>query len=95
MAPEHAGPSIVWSYAPDDDPADRTRSPFLSLLLLVAPLTGCDRGPRASETTRTDSEFTLPPPAAAETSRFSVPLDYDFSAILRVVERVVPKTLAR
>ena len=31
-----------------------------------------------------------PPPPAAELSRFSVPLDYDFSAVLNVVERVVP-----
>ena len=61
-------------------------------LLVVAPLTGCDRGPRAADTSRADSEFTLPPPAAPDTSRFSVPLDYDFSAILRVVERAVPKT---
>ena len=69
--------------------------PFLSaplFLLVVAPLTGCDRGPRAADSSRADAEFTPPPPAAAETSRFSVPLDYDFGAILRVVERVVPKT---
>lgn len=31
----------------------------------------------------------LPAPAAA--SRFSVPLDYDFTAVLRTVERVVPR----
>lgn len=33
----------------------------------------------------------IPPPAPPETSRFSVPLEYDFTAILRVVERAVPK----
>src|SRR5512135_510519 len=33
-----------------------------------------------------------PPPPPAERSRFSVPLDYDFTAVLRVVERVVPPT---
>jgi hypothetical protein len=31
-----------------------------------------------------------PPPPAAEASRFSVPLDYDFTAVLRVVEHAVP-----
>ncbi|HTI65214.1 MAG TPA: DUF4403 family protein [Gemmatimonadaceae bacterium] len=33
-----------------------------------------------------------PLPAPAATSRFSVPLDYDFTAVLRTVERVVPHT---
>jgi len=69
--------------------------PLLSLLLffaVVASLTGCDRRSSANDTSRADSEFTIPPPAPPETSRFSVPLDYDFSAILRVVERAVPKT---
>ncbi len=32
-----------------------------------------------------------PPPASASLSRFSVPLQYDFSAMLKVVERAVPK----
>lgn len=33
-----------------------------------------------------------PLPAPAASSRFSVPLDYDFTAVLRTVERVVPRT---
>lgn len=33
-----------------------------------------------------------PLPAPAAPSRFSVPLDYDFTAVLRTVERVVPRT---
>jgi len=66
--------------------------PLPVLFLSGALLLGCDRGPKADDASRADSEFTLPPPAPAETSRFSVPLDYDFSAILRLVERVVPKT---
>ncbi|HMA25885.1 MAG: DUF4403 family protein [Gemmatimonas sp.] len=37
-------------------------------------------------------EEAAPPPPPAERSRFSVPLDYDFTAVLRVVERVVPPT---
>jgi hypothetical protein len=32
-----------------------------------------------------------PPPPPAEASRFSVPLDYDFTAVLRVVEHAVPR----
>jgi len=31
-----------------------------------------------------------PPPPAAEQSRFSVPLEFDFTSILRIVERAVP-----
>ena len=34
-----------------------------------------------------------PPPPAAALSRFSVPLAYDFSGMLAVVERAVPRTL--
>ncbi|HMA22748.1 MAG TPA: hypothetical protein VKP00_02110, partial [Gemmatimonadaceae bacterium] len=33
-----------------------------------------------------------PLPAPAASSRFSVPLDFDFTAVLRTVERVVPRT---
>jgi Domain of unknown function (DUF4403) len=65
---------------------------LLSLCLGAAALATCSRGPSAADSSRADTDFALPPPAPAETSRFSVPLDYDFSAILRVVERVVPKS---
>lgn len=47
------------------------------------------------KTTNVASNFieeVAPPPPPAERSRFSVPLDYDFSAVLNVVERVVPPT---
>ena len=37
-------------------------------------------------------EEAAPPPPPAERSRFSVPLDYDFTAVLGIVERVVPPT---
>jgi hypothetical protein len=37
-------------------------------------------------------EESAPPPPPAERSRFSVPLDYDFTAVLGIVERVVPPT---
>lgn len=52
---------------------------------------GCRERPSAVDSTRAETEFELPPPAPPDTSRFSVPLDYDFTAILRVVERAVPK----
>src|SRR5690349_21369853 len=35
-------------------------------------------------------EEAAPPPPPAERSRFSVPLEYDFTAVLGIVERVVP-----
>jgi hypothetical protein len=65
-----------------------------NLILLVAALFlgGCDRASTSRDSARAESDFELPPPAAPETSRFSVPLDYDFTSILRVVERAVPKT---
>jgi len=47
------------------------------------------------KTTNVASNFieeVAPPPPPAERSRFSVPLDYDFSAVLNIVERVVPPT---
>ncbi len=65
---------------------------FLLPCLTAATLASCSRERSVSDSARTESDFELPPPAPAETSRFSVPLDYDFTAILRVVERVVPKT---
>jgi hypothetical protein len=37
-------------------------------------------------------EEAAPPPPPAERSRFSVPLEYDFTAVLGIVERVVPPT---
>ncbi len=67
---------------------------FALLLALVgaAALATCTHAPGVADSSRIESEFELPPPAPPETSRFSVPLDYDFSAILRVVEHAVPKT---
>src|SRR4051812_16957452 len=35
-------------------------------------------------------EEAAPPPPPAERSRFSVPLEYDFTAVAGIVERVVP-----
>ncbi|MEP6491789.1 MAG: DUF4403 family protein [bacterium] len=38
-------------------------------------------------------DASAPPPAPAATSRFSVPLHFDFTSIVRVVEHAVPTTL--
>jgi hypothetical protein len=37
-------------------------------------------------------DVAAPPPPPAATSRFSVPLEYDFTAVLRLVEQIVPHT---
>src|SRR5262249_38284481 len=39
------------------------------------------------------ADIAAPPPSPAPSSRFSVPLKYDFASILRVVEREVPTTI--
>ena len=56
------------------------------LLLAVA----CTR--EVPSTASGPPDASAPPPAPAELSRFSVPLQYDFSTMLRVVERAVPTT---
>ncbi len=62
-------------------------SPFLAVLLLAA----CTRETPGVRVDVTDVAAAPPPPPPA-ISRFSVPLAYDFSPILRVVEEAVPKT---
>ena len=61
----------------------------LILAMLALAPTGCAR-----ERARTvpDVPESAPPPPPAELSRFSVPLSYDFTPILPVVERAVPTT---
>lgn len=44
------------------------------------------------ETGSAPPEAEAPPPSPALPSRFSVPLEYDITAVLRVVEQVVPRT---
>ncbi|MFL5608811.1 MAG: DUF4403 family protein, partial [Gemmatimonadaceae bacterium] len=56
------------------------------LLALVA----CNPKPPATASAPPDAS--APPPASTEVSRFSVPLQYDFSTMVRVVEHVVPTT---
>jgi hypothetical protein len=49
--------------------------------------TGCRRDPIDHDA---DLPLGSPPPAPAELSRFSAPLNYDFGPVMTVVERVVP-----
>jgi hypothetical protein len=58
-------------------------------LLLVA----CAACSRESPSTKSaPPDVGAPTPSAAALSRFSVPLEYDVTAVLRLVEQVVPKT---
>ena len=57
---------------------------FSALALIAA----CGHEPAPVERPLIDEA--APPPPAAEQSRFSVPLEYDFTSILRIVERAVP-----
>ena len=53
-------------------------------------LAGCAREPAATRTEPPD--LGAPAPLAAALSRFSVPLEYDVTAVLRLVEQAVPRT---
>ncbi|MEP6733647.1 MAG: DUF4403 family protein [bacterium] len=46
----------------------------------------------APSTTPEPPDVAAPAPAPPELSRFSVPLEYDFTSVLRLVEQIVPKT---
>ena len=59
------------------------------MILLAVPL-GCSR--EAPSTKTAPPDVGAPPPSAPALSRFSVPLEYDVTAVLRVVDQVVPKT---
>lgn len=58
-------------------------------LLACAAVVACGRTTPSDVADLADVAAPAPAPIS---SRFSVPLDYDFTAVLRVVERVVPKT---
>ena len=47
---------------------------------------------RETPVTLTEPPDVAPPPARAEASRLSVPLAYDFTAVLGMVEEIVPRT---
>jgi hypothetical protein len=58
--------------------------------MLLPVLLACSRETPATKTAPPD--LGAPPPAAPSLSRFSVPLEYDVTAVLRLVDQVVPKT---
>lgn len=64
-----------------------TLGPALRFILLLALATGCAR---EAPSTRLEPPDAAPAPAPPELSRFSVPLEYDFTAVLRLVEQIVP-----
>ncbi|HEY2027064.1 MAG TPA: DUF4403 family protein [Gemmatimonadaceae bacterium] len=66
------------------------RTDFRAALVACVLLGGCT-GP-APSTASAPPDVEAPPRSDAELSRFSVPLRYDFSAMLRVVEHAVPTT---
>ncbi len=61
----------------------------LATLSATLALTSCKRD---QATLPADLLDVAPPAPPAEVSRFSAPLDYDFSAVLRAVDRAVPTT---
>jgi hypothetical protein len=61
----------------------------VALTLLPAVL-ACTRESPSTKTA--PPEVGAPPPSAPSLSRFSVPLEYDVTAVLRLVDQVVPKT---
>ena len=58
------------------------------IFLLLTSIAAC--GHEAARVERPVIDEAPPPPPAADQSRFSVPLEYDFTSILRIVERAVP-----
>ena len=70
------------------------RTPSLATSLRVVgcalALLACSR--ESPSTTPPPPEIEAPAPAPVPLSRFSVPLEYDMTAVLRLVEQVVPKT---
>jgi len=68
----------------------RLAAPLLAGLALAS-AAGC--APEAPATANVPPIGAAPPPPPAELSRFSVPIAYDFTSMLPVVERAVPRTL--
>jgi hypothetical protein len=63
---------------------------FRTTLFALVACSACARPKPSADADLADAS--APAPAPAMTSRFSAPLDYDFTAVLRVVEKVVPTT---
>ena len=64
--------------------------PIRIVVLLLPALLACSR--EAPSTKTAPPDVGAPAPSARALSRFSVPLEYDVTAVLRLVEQVVPKT---
>jgi hypothetical protein len=60
------------------------------VLALLLPVLACSREAPSSKSAPPD--IGAPPPSAPALSRFSVPLEYDVTAVLRLVDQVVPRT---
>ena len=60
------------------------------VLALLLPLLACSR--EAPSTKSAPPDIGAPAPSAPALSRFSVPLEYDVTAVLRLVDQVVPRT---
>ena len=58
------------------------------IIPVLASIAACSH--EAAPVDRPIIDEAAPPPPAADQSRFSVPLEYDFTSILRIVERAVP-----
>src|SRR5262245_47409122 len=66
----------------------------LPALAALAACSACASKSTAAASIATDvADIAAPPPSPPPRSRFSVPLKYDFGAILRIVERSVPLTI--
>jgi hypothetical protein len=59
---------------------------------LAGALVGCGQQPPSPPASPPDAADVAPPLQTGALSRFSVPLEYDFSAVLRLVDQIVPKT---
>ena len=59
-------------------------------IALMTSAAGCDRAAPPPVVSADTIPVSAPPPGTAELSQFSVPFEYDFTPIIRVVERVVP-----
>ena len=60
-------------------------------LLMLAALLACVKD-AAPPKTEAPADFTMPAPSPPALSRFSVPLEYDVTAVLRLVDSIVPRT---
>jgi Domain of unknown function (DUF4403) len=66
----------------------------LPALATLAACSACaSKSPGAASVATDVADIAAPPPSPPPRSRFSVPLKYDFAAILRIVERSVPVTI--